>query len=231
MGAVGSNPVNSLTNWLVRNFALGACVAAVVIVGTGCASQSTRPEVPRPGAGIAEYRQIALGAEKQVQAMLLRLGAVGAQSNECSSNVLAAFSAQVGRLQVDSVQVRARAQALQARGDAYFDQWHENMALVEDRKLRALAETRRPLLQQSFAKIKRLSMEGRGSFDPFLFELRQIRNALEKDPAGVQTAQLQELIDQARGNGDRVEAALVGIIRELDSMRTMLTPSPILAQE
>jgi hypothetical protein len=211
--------------------ALTLCCIAAVILGPSCASPENPSQGTRPGAGIAEYRQIAVGAEKQVQAMLLTVAAVSAQSNLCSADVLTNYSAQVQRLQIDSVQVRARSQALQARGDAYFESWHENIARVDDRKLRALAETRRPLLQQSFTEIKRLSVQARASFDPFLAELRQVRNALEKDSSSVQAAHIQELLGHAAQNGERVEAALVGIIRELDSMQTMITPSPMLAQE
>ena len=225
------NSWQGATHCALAGSVVAVCCIVAVVLGPGCASPENRPEGTRPGAGIAEYRQIAVGAADQVHAMLAALAAVGRQSNQCSTEVLAAFSAQVQRLQIDSVQVRARTQALQARGDAYFERWHENIARVDDHKLRAFAETRRPLLQQSFNEIKRRSVEARGSFDPFLSELRQIRTALEKDSTSVHQEPVQQLLRRAAQDGYQVEAALAGIIRELDSMQNMLTPSSVLAKE
>lgn len=196
----------------------------------GCASHESHPSVARPGAGISEYRQIATVAQKEVQAMLNSLATVGAQSNSCPPNVLSAFSREVERLQVESVQIRARGQAIRARGDAYFERWHQNMVQVEDPKLRDLAESRRPLLQQSFLEIKRLSQEGREAFELFLSELRQLRTQLERDPSSIGATPAKELVKSATQNGTQVETSLEGIISELDSMQAMLTLPPAIAK-
>ena len=207
---------------LIRRPAVACLVAGVLVLAAGCASNEGGRAGSKPGDGIAEYRQIATGAEEAIRTALKHLDQVRAQSNACPAEVLAAFSAEVNHLQVESVQVRARGQAIQERGDAYFERWHENMAQVKDPRLRTLAEERRPQLQESFRRIKSLSQESREAFKPFLSELRQMRNALEKDPASVGASTTQELARSARQNGNQVVKCIAGVTRELDTMKAML---------
>jgi len=198
--------------------------ALAVLVAAGCASKPPAAAPGRPGSGIAEYRQVTVMAQHAVAAALEALAAVSAQSNRCSPEVLTNFSAEVRRLQVESVQLRARSQAMQIRGDDYFEHWHQRMKRVQDPQVRALAEKNRPLLQQSFAELKRLSREGRETYQPFMAGLRKLRNALENDPTSLATGSAQDRLKNARENGERLEHSLAGIQRELDSMASMLTP-------
>ena len=199
-----------------------AFLAGLLLVA-GCASKEGGRSAIRPGEGIAEHRQIATEAEKAMRAALNSLAAVSAQSNQCAPAVLSAFSEQVQRLQVDSLKLRARSQAMQARGDAYFERWHEYLARVKDPRMRALAQKQRPALEEGFRKVKAWSQEGHEAFQPFLAGLRKVRNALEKDPASLSAGEIREWMTSARANGEHVERCLVSIQRELDSMKALLT--------
>ena len=212
-------------NVFTRHAGVLLCLGLILVTAAGCASKNDSKTKPRAGQGIAEYREITVSAQKAVQDTLAALGAVAAQSNQCPPQILSEFSDQVNRLQVDSVQVRARTKALQDRGDDYFQHWHENLARVQDSKVRALAEARRTELEASFRQIKALSEKGRGVFQPFLSSLRQVRNALEKDPAAVQIAATREFIASGTQNGQHLQQHLADILQQLDSMRAMITPS------
>jgi hypothetical protein len=183
-----------------------------------------------PNNGIAEYRQIATVADQAIRRALDCLAAVGVQSNQCPPAVLTNLCAEVQRLQVESIQVRARSQAMQARGDAYFEQWHENMAKVKDPQIRAVAEAKRPQLQESFQKIKALSQESREAFNPFLSDLRQLRNALEKDPTSIDASVTRDRIQEATQYGQHAEKCVAAIGLELDAMSAMLVPPQKSAQ-
>ena len=199
---------------------------AALMLGFGCTSRRQVTEKIRPGSRIPEYRQVTVGAEKAVEAVLASLATVGAQSNQCPPEVLTNFSAQVRRLQVESVQVRARTEAMQARGDEYFNHWHKTLERVEDPQMRALVERERPALQESFGKMKSLSREGREAFRPFITSLREVRNALEKDAGSLASESVQASIKTAREKGGEVRDRLIGMQRELDHMSALLTPPP-----
>ena len=198
---------------------------AATLLWIGCASTDSRKSQVRPRDGIAEYREVTSASMTALHAALSSLATVSAQSNRCAPEVLSAFSAEMQRLHVDSLRLRAHAQAMEARGDAYFERWHEHLARVKDPEVRALAETQRPALTESFRRIKLLSQSGREAFGPFQTNLRKLRNTLELDPANLGTDQTRNWIGAANENGKKLEKCLTGIMTELDSMRSLITPS------
>jgi hypothetical protein len=196
----------------------------MALLTAGCASNEPGSTNTRPSSGVAEYRKAVADAEKALGRALNSLAAVSAQSNRCSPKVVAAFSDEFERLEVESVELREHFQAMQARGDAYFEMWHQELAQTKEPKMGALMEDRRPELQELFQKIKALSQEGREAFGPFLSGLRKLRNSLEKDPASLGTQTMQETLVTTRAYGEHVDRCLVAIRRELDSLTTLLTP-------
>jgi hypothetical protein len=203
--------------------AVAMTLLVVELFMVGCASKEPGSTNGRPGSGIAEYRKVATDAQKALGRTLNSLAAVRGQSNRCSPEVLSAFSSEFQRLQVESVQIRARSQAMQARGDAYFDSWQEQMERIKEPQLRARIETQRPAFQEHFQKIKALSQEGHEAFGPFLAGLRKLRNSLEKDPASLGTQSMQETLASTREQGEHVDRCITDIRHELDSMIAMLT--------
>jgi hypothetical protein len=199
-------------------------LAAVAIALAGCATQDAAPNAPRAGGGIAEYRQIVDEARSAMGAALRSLDRVSAQTNHCPPRVLAGFSKELQRLEVESIRLRARSQAMQARGDAYFENWHENLARVTDPKVRELAAQRRPELQRSFANIKRSSEDTRQTFKQFLSGLRKLQTALENDPDAVATDATRDLMRSTRDLGGQVDQGIAAVGAELKAMSAMLTP-------
>jgi hypothetical protein len=120
--------------------------------------------------------------------------------------------------------MRARAQAIQNRGDAYFQNWHENMRQVQDPKVRALAEKNRAELEESFGRIKVDSQRTRTAFNPFLAGLRRLRSSLENDPANVGSQSTKELIRSLEENGLSVKDGLAAVGTELNRMTVLITP-------
>jgi hypothetical protein len=197
----------------------------MVLLMVGCASKAPSPAEPSPGSGIAEHRMAVADAQKALCRMLTSLAAVSAQSDRCSPKVVAAFSDEFQRFEVESVQLRERFQAMQARGDAYFGSWHDQMAQGQAPQRRAFLENQRPALQEHFQKIKVLSEQGREAFGSFLAGLRKLRNSLERDPASLGTQTMQETLPSTRAYGEHVDRCLVTIGRELDSMSAIMTAS------
>jgi hypothetical protein len=160
-----------------------------------------------------------------MRAALASLANVSAQSNQCPPEVLSACSTEMQRLQVESMPLRVRAQAMQARGEAYFERWHEHLAQVKDPEVRALAEQNRPALEERFRKIKAITQDAREALGPFQANLRKVRNALESDPASIGASSTREWMATAKAEGERVERYLGEIVGQLDSMRGLITPA------
>jgi len=200
-----------------------ALFTAALALLVSCAAKSNSYSGPAPREDLAEYRQIASEARKLVQATLASLDRTVAQA-PCPPRVFKAFSKDVQRLEVDSFKIRARAQAIRARGEAYFEQWQEQLRSVKDPVARQLAEQRRDRLQERFTQIRLDSQQTREAFQPFMAGLRHLRNGLENDPAIAATDSMEELIRRTRENGQKVQTGLAAILGELDAVAAILKP-------
>jgi hypothetical protein len=190
----------------------------------GCASKDAANKTPPPGSGIAEYRRIADDALKGLGAALAALDKVSAQTSNTPPKVVDAFSEAVERLEVESITIRARGQAMQARGDAYFQQWHENLARIKDPAIRELARQHKPELEKCFANIKQYSLQAREAFNPFLAGLRKLRVTLETNPNALQAQSTREMIQSLKENGLQVQHAINSVKQELKNARLLITP-------
>jgi hypothetical protein len=197
----------------------------VLILFVGCATQDSTSPSPRPGTGVAEYTQITKEAQKAVTAALNSVDKVSAHTNDCPPNVREALARDVQRLQVDSLRIRARAQAIQERGDAYFADWSETLKQIQNPEVRAAAERNHPQLEQSFSKIKLASQQAGTAFKPFLSGLRQLHINLDNNPSAAGSGSGGELLDATRDHGREVLKELSVITNELHEITLMLAPA------
>jgi phosphoglycolate phosphatase-like HAD superfamily hydrolase len=198
-----------------------AAVAAVLI---GCASTETARKQPTPRADFIEYRQIVVQAMSQVDGTLRALDELSVRANRDPRPAYQAFAKAVHRIEVDSIRVRARAQAMGARGDAYFEHWEAYLAGVKNEQVRQLAEQHRPALKQSFEQAHLASQQVREVFRPFLSDLQKLRAVLEADPTLARIDAAKGLILAAQDEGRQVQQGLDRILGEMNSMTAMLRP-------
>jgi len=198
-------------------------LAVIVSFFASCGTQE--PE------GVKEYREITNKALTTVKATLNALDKVRAHSQHCPPKIVASFGEQVQRLQVDSLRVRARSQAILARGDAYFADWSANIANIKDPRVRQLAQRFRPELEKSFSKIKLASQKAGASFKPFQAGLQKARADLERKPDGLASDSGKSLLQEIRENGEQVVQELGIINLELKAITRMLTPTNSLTDQ
>ena len=175
--------------------------------------------------GVKEYQQIRAEASTAVQRALKALDPISDSTNPYPAKLVAALGQQVHRLKVDSVRLRARSQAILARGDAYFADWSENISRIENPRVRELAEQHRPELENCYTKIKLASQKAGAAFKPFLAGLQKINIELETKPDELATDSGKTFIRETQNNGEQVLSELEIINSELDAITTMLTPT------
>jgi hypothetical protein len=174
---------------------------------------------------VHEYKQITKQATGAVLAALNSTEKVSAQTDAVRPKTAAAFYRNLQQLEVDSVKLRARAQAILARGDAYFNSWSESMAAIKNAKVRQLAESHHEEIKQTFSRIKLTTQQAGAAFQPFLASLRKLRVQLENRPEEIKAGSANELIHNTREQGRQVLDKLGAINSELEAMVAMLTPS------
>src|SRR5262249_56033 len=132
-------------------------------------------------------------------------------------------SQEVDQLQAESVRVRARTQAIQARGDAYFEAWSKNLT-PEGAPPAPKTPEQLSQLQESFSKIKVASKQTGDAFKPFFAGLRHLRVNLEINPSSVQSEEGRQLIRTTRDQGVEVIQKLDAVKAELQSLILLATP-------
>jgi hypothetical protein len=198
-----------------------ATVAAVLL---GCASTSTTGKTPTLRDDFREYRQIVVEAMGLVDTAMRSLDEVSVQANRDPRPAYEAFAKTVHRLEVDSVRIRARAQAMRARGDAYFERWEKYLAGVDNEQVRQLAEQHRPELKRSFEQAQLAAQQVREVFRPFLSDLQKLRAVLEADPSLAHIDSAKSLMLAAKDKGRQVQQGLDRLLAEMNSMRALLRP-------
>jgi hypothetical protein len=129
---------------------------------------------------------------------------------------LARFDRAFNRLEVTSVKARARAEAIIARGQAYFDEWKEHLAGVTNPS-DAQAETERYVrLFEHFDHVRQKSSEVRDAFRPFMASLRDFRAGLDKGSNPADNEALRSELDRVTAGGRRVLQTLDSVAAALD---------------
>ena len=201
---------------------LPAAVVAAVLIG--CASTDTGRKEPTLRDDFQEYRQIVVQATGLVDTTMRAVDEMCAQANRDPRPAYQAFAKAVHRLEVDSIKVRARTQAMRARGDAYFERWEKYLAGVDNEQVRQLAEQHRPELKKSFEQAQQASQQVREVFRPFLSDVQKLRAVLEADPSLARINDAKSLILAAQDKGRQVHQGLDRVLAEMNSMTAMLRP-------
>jgi len=197
----------------------------VVVLGlfAGCATREHTTSTPRPGSGVHEYRQLTSESVTGVLTAMSWLEQVSTQTGRCPPKIVSGFARQVEQLQVNSIRVRARAQAIRARGEAYFEDWTGKSNDMSSTLPRPAPE-RLSLLRENFEKLKLASQEAGETYRPFFAGLRNLRSELEADPAVIETQKARELIRATRQRGLEVLQKLGVLEDELQAMHALILP-------
>jgi len=174
----------------------------------GCASSnSDAPSTPRPGSGIVEFREIAGRAHRSVAAVVDSLQSAAREPGRANADFDRAFN----DLELTSMKARARAEALIARGQNYFDEWKEHLAATNQPSAQADYDR----LYKHFTLVRQRAGEVREEFRPFMASLRQFRARLDKPAVAGATSQPSLGVEALTESGRRV-------LKNLDSLSAAL---------
>jgi hypothetical protein len=190
----------------------------------GCAAPSGASSAPKPGRGIAEYRGVVREAHQSVAATVKSLEGLAVSPTKTSvpSAALARFDKAFDQLELTSIKARARAEAIIARGQTYFDEWKGNLT-SNTNQAAARAETQRfDRLFDHFGRVRQRSGDVREAFRPFMAKLREFRAALDRTSGAVSSTAFQNQLDGLTASGRRVLQSLESVSTALDQAEAEL---------
>lgn len=193
-------------------------------LGGGCASSSGGSSALKPGSGIAENRTVAREAHEAVTAAVKSLESLAQPWTQTPSShpALPSFDRAFQELELTSIQVRARAEAIIARGQSYFDEWKEHIAGATNQAV-AVAETDRyARLFEHFWQVRQPSGEVREEFRPFMVKLRVFRARLDQPPGPTTGDSFGKQLEGLTAAGRRVLQTLESVGTALDDAEAAL---------
>jgi hypothetical protein len=128
----------------------------------------------------------------------------------------------VSQLELDSVKARARAEAIIARGEAYFEEWKETLA---ERPKDAAAQAdalRFERLYEHFARVRQRSGAVREEFRPFMAALREYRARLDPTAQAAHREPAKADLEDLTNRGRRVLQTLDAVLTALDEAEAEL---------
>ena len=125
-----------------------------------------------------------------------------------------AYSGAVAALDDQAKLVKANADKMQANGDLFFKNWEGSETVTPDRR----AE-----LSAGYARIKDDMAAAKDSFVPFMASLKDIQSYVNLDQTLKGINSMSGLAQKARDNSVTVNSQLDAVLKDLNSVRGMLS--------
>jgi hypothetical protein len=191
----------------------------------GCGTTRGYKKADEVGTGIADFAVEVLNSKRAVDDTIKRLDAVAASASTDPRRAFEDYSKQVDELEATSNRARKRAQDMQARGQAYFKQWQEQLSQVKNQDIHKLAEDRKAKLQETFDQIRQHTDPLKTQFDVWMSDLKDLQKYLSNDltVAGVDAA--KGLFTKTQDEGRAVQKSLDELVAELNTVAATITPA------
>ena len=118
------------------------------------------------------------------------------------------------------MEARARADAIEQRGEAYFDEWMEELSSKQDEAARRATTERLAGLRQQFTTILAESRQLRQQFRKFLDGLRSMRASLSKEQTRAALDRNQPPAGQVVSDGLSAQQAMDRLLITLEKAKT-----------
>ena len=114
---------------------------------------------------------------------------------------------------------------MKSRGAAYFEQWSQDLATIQNENIRSRSETRQQEVASRFQEIASSYTEVKTAFQPFISDLRDVQRFLSTDltPGGLAAA--RKIAAKATVDAVPIRASLAKLAGEFREMGVALTPA------
>lgn len=134
------------------------------------------------------------------------------------------YSAAVSNLEDSAKDVNLYAQQMQVQGDAYFQNWEEELAKIQSNDIQARSRERKDEMAKQFRSVSDRYLKTRNDLNPFVSGLVDIRTALATDLTQEGLASLNGLLRDANRDADSLRNSMVQLSSEFKAMGVSLSP-------
>ena len=193
---------------------------------SGCATAGYK-QADKTGEGIAQYRSEVVNVKRAVDSTLTCIDQIEITANTNPRGAFERFAKSVSSLEAAAAKAAKRGAQMKSQGEAYFRQWEEQLAQVNNPQIKQLAKERKAKLWEAFDSIKKVAEPLQTKFDPWLADLKDLQRYLSNDltVAGVDAS--RNLFAKAKADGAEVDKAMDALVAELNTIAATLTPANV----
>lgn len=201
--------------------------AGSALLLSGCGTTANYKQADKTGAGIATFRDEIVKGKTAIDAVMKSLSDIAGTANTDPRPAFEKYSKDVANLESAAEKIKSRAQSMKEQGQTYFKQWEAELAQVSNPDIRALAETRKAKLQQTFDSLRQYTEPLKAQFDPWMSNLKDLQKYLGNDLtiAGVEAA--KDLFTKTQAEGLEVQKSMDGVVTELNTIAATITPAKV----
>jgi len=196
---------------------------------TGCKTSGYQ-QADKTGQGIASFREEILNGKKAIDETVTALDAVAASAATDPRQAFEKYSKSVANLESTAAKIRKRADGMRAQGQAYFDQWEQQLAQVKNPEIQQLAAQRKQKLKETFDNIKNVAEPLKAQFDPWMSDLKDLHTYLANDLTITGIDAAKPLFAKAQTSGREVQKSMDTLIAELNTISAALTAAKVQPQ-
>lgn len=203
-------------------------LSASVALLAGCASSGYK----KADQASTSLQQAAQGLDNSLIPFDAALVALSDLVNNPGPNMAPQFrkySSAVSALETQANITKGHATAMEEEGVAYFRNWNEELARIQNDSIRTRSLDRKIVVAAQFEEARASYVQTTAGFDPFLADLQDIRTVLATDLTSGGLNSVESLVRKSNTNSVPVRESLVTLSKELKRLGASLSvqsPTP-----
>lgn len=205
-----------------------AIAIAAIALMSGCSSTGYE----KAGSTSASLQKAAAGIDKGSTQIDTALAALTDLVNNSGADIkpqFKKFDSSVSALQATAENVSAAAASMREKGNDYFKDWDQQLALIKNEDIKSRSAERKAEVQSKFTAVKQGFLLTGDAFKPFMSELKDIRTALTTDLTAGGLASVKEVVGKANADVVPLREAISKLSADFKALGVSLsatTPAP-----
>ena len=214
----------------IKHFACCTTLAASLAILSGCASSSYDKSAATGTALQSTAAEIFQG-NAQLNTVMASLNNLVERPQADLRPQFDKFSADLNKLQSLASDVNDKATDMQAKGQDYFKDWNQQLALIKNEDVRTRSATRAKEVEAKFIALNGSFQEAKTAFKPFMSDLQDIKTALGSDltPNGIDA--IKKTVAQANKEVKPLKKSISKLGDDFKSLGVAMSPITVPATQ
>lgn len=206
----------------MKNIIKFICLPVAIAVIAGCASTGYE-KADATSTSLQKAAQRIDQSNLQIDTVLTNLSALVNSPDENLKPQFAKFNTAMNHLESLAKNVRDDANDMQTEGAAYFSNWDEELAKINNENIRSRSADRKNAAAEQFDQVKAGYLHAKNDFTPFMSDLEDIRTALATDLTADGLNSIRSVVNKANTDAATLRLALNNLSADFKKLGVSLS--------